>query len=78
MKLIVDDKEMEIIPTNAGKVIIHKSRGVQIYVTEIEMWSGFGLVGSTGKNWANYEQLLIVFFYVFMGKNLLIFQVLYD
>ena len=36
-----------------------------------EIWAGFGLVGNTEKNWANYEQLLQRFFNVFMGKKYL-------
>ena len=42
------------------------------YGTEIEMWAGFGLVGSTEKKfWADYEQLLRVFFHVFQGQNII-------
>ena len=41
-----------VLLLEAGKVIIHKSRGVQFYETEIEIWVGFGPVGRTEKrNW---------------------------
>ena len=41
------------------KVIIEKSRDGRFYRTGIEIWAGFGPVGSTEKNiWADYEQLL--------------------
>ena len=42
------------------------------YGTEIEIWADFGPVGNTGKQiWADYEQILRAFFYVFMGKSFL-------
>ena len=38
------------------------------YGTEIEIVAGFGPVGNTEKkNWANYEQLLRSFFFMFLG-----------
>ena len=37
----------------------------------IEIWAGFGRVGSIEKNeWADYEQLLRMFFHVFRDKKL--------
>ena len=40
------------------------------YGTEIEIWAGFGLVGSTKKNiWADYEQLLRLVFSSFRGQK---------
>ena len=42
--------------------------------TEIEIWAGFGLVGSTeNRVWANYEQLLRAFFSCFHGQKKYIF-----
>ena len=32
-----------------SKVITEKSRGGRYYGTEIEIWAGFGLIGSTEK-----------------------------
>ena len=38
------------------------------YGTGIEIWAGFGPIGSTEKKvWADYEQLLRVFFSYFQG-----------
>jgi hypothetical protein len=40
------------------------------HATGIEIWAGFWPFGSTDKRvWANYEQLLRVFFHVFRGKK---------
>ena len=40
------------------------------YGTGIEIWAGFGPIGSTEKRvWADYEQLLRVYFHVFRGKR---------
>ena len=40
------------------------------YGTGIEIWAGFGPIGSTEKRvWADYMQLLWVVFHVFMGKK---------
>ena len=41
------------------------------YGTGIEIWAGFGPIGSTEKKrvWADYEQLLRVFFHVFRSKT---------
>ena len=40
------------------------------YVTEIEIWAGFGPVGSTeNKNWDDYEQLLRAVFSCFYWQN---------
>ena len=43
------------------------------YGTEIEIWAGFGPIGSTEKKrvWADNEQLLRVFFHAFRGKKIL-------
>ena len=40
------------------------------YGIEVEIWSGFGPVGNTGKNknWADYEQHLRAGFSDFMAK----------
>ena len=39
------------------------------YGTGIEIWAGFGQVGNTEKKiWADYEQLLMPLFHVFMVK----------
>ena len=40
-----------------------------IYGTEIEIWTGFRLVGNTVKNWANYEQLMRAVFSCFYGQK---------
>ena len=38
--------------------------------TENEIWAGFGPVGNTEiNNWANYEQLLSMFFSCFHGQK---------
>ena len=40
------------------------------YGTGIEIWTGFGLIGSTEKSvWSDYEQLLRVFFFIFSGAK---------
>ena len=39
------------------------------YGTDIEIWAGFGPVGNTETNWANYEQLLMAVFLCFHGQN---------
>ena len=40
------------------------------YGTGIEIWAGFGPIGSTEKKvWADYEQLLRVFFSYFQGQK---------
>ena len=39
------------------------------YGTEIGIWSGFGPVGSTKKNWVNYGQLLRAVFSWFQGQK---------
>ena len=40
------------------------------YGTKIEIWAGFGPIGITEKKiWADYEQLLRVFFSVFRGET---------
>ena len=41
------------------------------YGTGIEIWAGFGPIGSTEKKcvWADYEQLLRVFFLCFQGQK---------
>ena len=40
------------------------------YGTGIEIWAGFGPIGSTEKRvWADYEQILGWFFHVFRGKK---------
>ena len=39
------------------------------YWTEIEIWAGFGPVGNTEKNWADYEKLLRSVFSCFQGQN---------
>ena len=40
------------------------------YGTEIDIWAGFGPVGSTEKEiWTDHEQLLKTFFHVFIGKK---------
>ena len=40
------------------------------YGTGIEIWAGFGQIGSTElKVWADYEQLLRVVFPCFKGQN---------
>ena len=37
------------------------------YGTGIEIWAGYGPIGNTEKRvWADYEQLLRVFFHIFM------------
>ena len=42
------------------------------YRTRIEIWAGFGPIGSTETKrvWAGYEQLLRGFFHVFRGKKM--------
>ena len=35
----------------------------------IEIWTGFGPVGNTEKNWADYEQLLRALFLCFHGQK---------
>ena len=41
------------------------------YGTEIQIWAGFGPIGNTEKrNWADYEQLLRSFFFMFPGAVL--------
>ena len=48
------------------------SRAVSIfYGIEIEIWAGFGIVSSSKKNWADYEQLLREVFYVFIVSSTL-------
>ena len=40
------------------------------YGTGIEIWAGFGPVGNTEKKvWADYEQLLRTFFFMFSGAK---------
>ena len=40
------------------------------YGTGIEIWAGFGPIGSTEKKvWADYEQLLSVVFPCFQGQK---------
>ena len=39
------------------------------YGKEIEIWAGFGPVGNTKKNWADYEQLLKAVFSCFQGQK---------
>ena len=39
------------------------------YGTGIEIWAGFGPVGITKKNWADYEHFLRAFFSCFHGKK---------
>jgi len=40
------------------------------YGTGIEIWAGFGPIGSTGKRaWADYEQLFGVVFPCFQGPK---------
>ena len=47
--------EGTVLPKNSVKAMITTG-----------LWTYFGLVGNTEKKlWANYEQLLMVFFYVF-------------
>ena len=44
------------------------------YGTGIEVWPGFGPIGSTEKKvWADYEQLLRVVFLCFQGKKKIFF-----
>ena len=58
--------------------ISEKNEGVwnqshHFYGTEIEIWVGFGPVGSTEKKiWADYEQLMRALFHVFRGKKTVI------
>jgi hypothetical protein len=39
------------------------------YATGIEIWAGFGQVGNTKKNGADYEQLLRAVFSCFHGES---------
>ena len=40
------------------------------YGTGIKIWPGFGPIGiAEKKNWVDYEQLLRLVFYVFLGKK---------
>ena len=41
------------------------------YGTEIEIWAGFGPVGITEKNWADYE-LILGRFFMFSGTKIFI------
>ena len=46
------------------------------YGTDIEIWAGFGSVRSTEKKcWADYEQLLRVFFFMFSESIFFIYIV---
>ena len=49
------------------KVIIISHAVSIFYGTEIEIWAGFGLIGSTERFGADYEPFLRVVFYVFIG-----------
>ena len=41
-----------------------------LYGTGIEVWAGFGPIGSTEKRvWADYEQLFRVFLFLFSGTK---------
>jgi hypothetical protein len=50
---------------------LYRSRaGNNFFVTDIEIWAGFGPVGSIEiKFWANYERLLRAFFSCFHGQK---------
>ena len=42
-------------PTAAAKIFINKSRDKRFLLTGKEICTGFELVGSTEKKWADYE-----------------------
>ena len=53
-----------------GKVIYIEVPRWEIYETGIEIWAGFGPIGSTEKRgWADYEQLLGVIIFMFSGAK---------
>ena len=60
-----------VYPAMFSPKSLYISHAVNIfYGTEIEIWASFWPVDNTGKQiWAEYEQLLGTFFYVFMAKE---------
>ena len=56
-------------PIIVGSALYISCAVSNFYGTEIEIWAGFGPVGSTKKNWADYEQPLRAVFSCFQGQK---------